>query len=240
MICKFCGKDISTEIDNYSKDFCSYTCYERWSRYNKLPNCECVVCHRKMYLRPSRLQRVKNGITCSKECAYILKSNYSSGKNNHQFGLTGDKNSSFKGKETISNLGYVLEYAPGHPFPHDKSVKGNRVLQHRLMVERNYERFDLKYFTEIDGIKYLKPDYIVHHINGIKTDNRVENLQILTKSEHSSLHNKENELVRDSLGKIVGVKKSGKIGGNLLLKENTEINSEIAEGSESSYSIGSE
>lgn len=30
---------------------------------------------------------------------------------------------------------------------------------------------------------------IVHHINGIKSDNRPENLQIMTQSEHIKLHN---------------------------------------------------
>ena len=33
--------------------------------------------------------------------------------------------------------------------------------------------------------------HVVHHINGNKQDNRIENLQLMTKSEHVSLHLRE-------------------------------------------------
>ena len=160
------------------------------------------------------------------------------GENNHQYGLVGDKNTSFKGNEIISEFGYILEYCPDHPFPYDKSVKGTRVFQHRLIIERNYQNFNPEYFIEINGKFYLKPEYSVHHINEIKTDNRLENLQIITRSEHTSIHNKEKELIKDSLGRIIGVAKSSNIGEDCDV--NPEINSKIAKGLESSYSVGLE
>ena len=177
-----------------------------------------------------RLKRVQNGITCSKECASILQSKWMKGEGNHQFGLTGNKNASFKGNEIVSEFGYILEYCPEHPFPHDKTNKCCRVFQHRLVVERNADKFDDKYFIEINGNKYLKPEYSVHHINEIKTDNKLENLIILTRSEHSKIHNLEKEIIRNELGRIVGVKKLSKVGE--ICNDNPEVSSEITKGSE--------
>lgn len=235
--CKICGKeDYEINPKKFPKDFCSYKCYEEWQKWNKEPNCECSVCGKKMYIKASRLKRVKNGITCSKDCANKLKSEYMLGENNHQFGLTGDKNSSFAGKTIISNYGYVLEYCPGHPYPHDRSNNTTRVFQHRLVIERNSKQFDDKYFEIIDGWKVLKPIYNVHHINEDKTDNRLENLQITTRSEHTSIHNLEKEIVRDNLGRIIGVIKREELletpevdnqqpSLELTIKEGSETNS---------------
>lgn len=36
--------------------------------------------------------------------------------------------------------------------------------------------------------RLLKPSEIVHHVNGDPTDDRIENLQVLTRAEHMAVH----------------------------------------------------
>jgi len=79
---------------------------------------------------------------------------------------------SWKGGKTKSN-GYVLIFMPEHPFSQNGYVK-----EHRLVMEAHLSRT-------------LLPTEVVHHINGIKDDNRIENLVITTNSKHTILHNHE-------------------------------------------------
>lgn len=237
--CKQCGNEIINPTKSTPKGFCSCGCYEQWTKFNKTPNCSCAYCGISFYMKPSRIAKAKHGITCSKECANKLKSQYMMGELNHQYGLTGDKNTSFKGKEILSNYGYILEYCPNHPFPHDKSIKGSRVFQHRLVIEANADRFDSKFFIVINGKKYLKPEYVVHHKNENRTDNRIENLDILTISEHSTHHNKEHELLRNNLGRIIGVVKKGELLETPKTEDNQQpsIGSNTNEGSTTSNQV---
>jgi hypothetical protein len=69
---------------------------------------------------------------------------------------------------------YILVKMPDHP----ASGKNGYVLEHRLVMESVLGR-------------YLRSDEHVHHINADRTDNRKENLEILSPSEHGARHSAE-------------------------------------------------
>ncbi len=90
------------------------------------------------------------------------------------FSQTGKKHYNWKGGKYISESGYVYIHSANHPF----KKKDNYVREHRLVMEKKLGR-------------YLKRTEIVHHINHIRTDNRIENLQLFkSNSEHRKHYRK--------------------------------------------------
>lgn len=78
---------------------------------------------------------------------------------------TGEKNPRWKGGIWNTNHGYIL-----------KLINPRKYKQiHRIIFEKSIGR-------------ELTSKEEVHHINGNKKDNRIENIMVLTKSEHTRLH----------------------------------------------------
>lgn len=55
-------------------------------------------------------------------------------------------------------------------------------------TDRFRKVFEHRYVMEQHIGRKLRPDEVVHHLNHNKTDNRIENLLILSSGEHTSLH----------------------------------------------------
>jgi len=64
--------------------------------------------------------------------------------------------------------GYIKIFLPEHPHADNRGY----IKEHRLVMEKKLGR-------------YLTKDEIVHHLNEVKWDNRVENLCLVTKHTHN-------------------------------------------------------
>lgn len=206
--CCNCGKKYEViPSRQFKSKYCSKVCSNNAKKAEN--NVDCTYCKKQFYMKKFQLNRYTRtrGIYCSKSCKYNDLKIKMKGDLNHQYGLKGELNSSFKGKEILKKNGNNIDiriYKPEHPL---SDVNG-RVLKHRLLVEENYHQFDADFFFFENGIYYLKKEYDVHHIDNNHNNNDILNLLPVTKSEHTKIHNKHKIIIRDKFGKITGVIKS--------------------------------
>jgi len=81
--------------------------------------------------------------------------------------LSGSRHYAWQGGKSKTSTGYIEVYMPEHP----RANKRKRVYEHILVWESTHSR-------------KLRKGEIVHHLNGIKDDNRPENLIAMMGKEH--------------------------------------------------------
>lgn len=116
---------------------------------------ECRLCSLEFYCHPSTMYK---RVYCSMKCRDADPNSGTRQK--------GEKNHNWKGGRSILG-GYITIKSPDHPFKNSSGC----VMEHRLVMEKMLGR-------------YLTSNEQVHHRNGIKTDNRIENLEVVIKKMH--------------------------------------------------------
>jgi len=125
----------------------------------------CPVCGRERWVRDIPRFLIANcKVCCGRAVGKLAKQK-------------GDKNPAWRGGKSRSQCGYIRVYvSEDSPFYSMVSParrgKDKKVLEHRLVVAQHLGRC-------------LEPWEIVHHINGIRDDNRIENLMLLSIPHHA-------------------------------------------------------
>lgn len=137
---------------------------------------KCKNCDKVFYVRPYKKDTAKY---CSQKCRYNhmgngRKGTHHSEETKRKIGKaqTGEKSHSWKGGKIKNKYGYILVKKRNHPF----SNTSGYIMQHKIVMEKHLGR-------------YLNPKEVVHHINNINNDNRIENLKLFKNdSEHQKFH----------------------------------------------------
>lgn len=83
-------------------------------------------------------------------------------------------------KGRVKHNGYIQIYSPGHP----RADERGRIFEHIIVWETVYNR-------------KLQKGFIIHHLNGIKDDNRPENLIAMKKKDHCDLAGPYKKRIRE-------------------------------------------
>ena len=185
-ICLHCGKEFVEPKNKHNRAYCSQKCAnkasgEKRSRERLIKVCACATCG-KVFTVPICDHRTQEGTIkyCSKECSYqgsrtrkpvrclycgkefeTTRLKFCSPKCGNEY-----KKAQNPGNGFWYENGYIVIYNHGKP-----------IKEH------------IKIIQDIIG-RELMPGEIVHHINGIKDDNRPENLILMSDGEHSRYHRK--------------------------------------------------
>lgn len=162
--CAYCGKEINrkpSQIARSAACYCSRACHSLAMKKGAIVRCD--WCGKAFYKPLSTMRQEAN--LCSAACRNL-----------------------WLGRRNVAVMNKP-GHSKGHKAPHLSRLNVKRNPAACLAV--NPSRVPSRRYRKIAEKKIgrkLRSDEVVHHINGNRSDNRPENLLVMTRSEHSRLH----------------------------------------------------
>jgi hypothetical protein len=111
----------------------------------------CAICAKPLRRWPTQIRGYAASV-CSYRCRGILRTRNASGPDHPKW----------KGGRKLTRWGYMYVHVG---LQHPRATRQGYMLEHRLVMEKHLGRA-------------LKSTEVVHHLNGVKTDNRIVNLEL--------------------------------------------------------------
>lgn len=206
--CEECGKSFEYTSPSRQRRFCSRSCVAKWGhrtgrvrpRRKTGTEVACALCGTRFYAKKHRVES-GSSLFCSAVCRNGWQGRHSVVRPCEWCGremrmspfratlqrfcswtcqVEGRRKAAIDREHngrrvTRTPAGYIMVWQPDHPA---SGRYGGWIQEHRLIMERELGRL-------------LEADETVHHRNGVKDDNRPENLVVLLRGEHTKITNGE-------------------------------------------------
>lgn len=162
-VCLYCGKTFVRK-EGYpehrwvKRRYCSKSCATRGCLSSKIDTYK--TC---MFCGKQMVKRENESPAAFNSKKFCSRSCVSSFTKNGAF-KPKEQHWNWKGGKYIDKLGYV-----------NMRINGRQTKEHTVIIEKEIGRC-------------MNKNEVVHHVNGIRNDNRIENLRLMTNSEHTKLH----------------------------------------------------